>query len=293
MSEPITIRASLADTALPRLEIHMLWQHVLGCTRAWLSAHDTDPLNAAAVEHFQRLRTRRLHGEPMAYVLGQREFMGHDFKVSPAVLIPRPETETLTEEALRALARIRARTGCATVHVLDLGTGSGAIAVSLARADADIRVTATDVSASALRVAQDNAQRLGTSLQWRHGEWYDALLHSERFHLIVSNPPYIARDDAHLAQGDLRFEPQQALTDGANGLSALETIVHGAPRHLENGGELWVEHGWDQAARVRALFCATGFDAVQSVRDLAKIERITGGTLRRPSPQHTQEPHHE
>jgi len=289
---PDSIHASLADAALPRLEIHMLWQHILGCTRAWLAAHDTDILPAAAVEQFQTLRARRLQGEPMAYLLGRREFMGHDFVVSPAVLIPRPETEILVEEALRAVAHIRARTGRTGVRALDLGTGSGVIAVSLALADPDMHVTATDVSAAALAVAQENALRLGAALQWRQGEWYDALLRADRFDLIVSNPPYIARDDAHLRAGDLRFEPQQALTDGDNGLTALSTIVQGAPRYLENGGELWVEHGWDQAASVRALFCAAGFTAVQSVCDLAKIERITGGQWNRPFPQQ-QEPHHE
>jgi len=279
---PATIRASLLDAALPRLEIHMLWQSVLGCSRAWLAAHDTDPLDSATVAQFQRLRARRLQGEPMAYILGRREFMGHEFLVSPAVLIPRPETEHLVQAALDACARIRQRKRCQALRVLDLGTGSGAIAISLALFDASLHVTATDLSAAALEVARQNAHRLQASVAWRQGEWYDALSRQDRYDLIVSNPPYIASGDAHLQQGDLRFEPQQALTDNADGLHDLCTIVAGAPRHLTAGGELWVEHGWDQAARVRERLAAAGFDAVESLCDLAGIERLSGGALRRP-----------
>jgi len=279
-----TIRASLLEAALPRLELRMLWQHVLGCSRAWLAAHDTDPLDAAAVAHFQRLRARRLQGEPMAYILGRREFMGREFLVSPAVLIPRPETEHLIDAALAALPRIRQACGRQTLHALDLGTGSGAIAISLALADADLHVTATDSSAAALDVARHNAQHLGATVAWRQGEWYDALSRQDRYDLIVSNPPYIASGDAHLQQGDLRFEPRGALTDGADGLTDLGAIIAGAPRHLAAGGELWVEHGWDQAARVREHLAAAGFDAVESLCDLAGIERLSGGALRPPFP---------
>jgi len=276
---PSTIRASLTDAALPRLEIHMLWQHVLHCARAWLIAHDTDPLDPAAVAQFQALRARRLQGEPMAYLLGRREFMGHDFCVSPAVLIPRPETEGLVAAALQAAQRIRQRIGRQTIRALDLGTGSGAIAISLALADAHLQVTASDVSAAALEVAQHNARRLQASVEWRSGRWYDALLHRDQVELIVSNPPYIASHDAHLRQGDLRFEPRCALTDGADGLRDLRTIIAGAPQRLTAGGELWVEHGWDQAADVRALFSDAGFNAVCSLKDLAGIERLSGGVL--------------
>jgi len=302
-----TIRASLTDTALPRLETHMLWQHVLDCPRAWLAAHDTDPLPARAVARFQTLRARRLQGEPMAYLLGHREFMGHDFLVSPAVLIPRPETEGLVEEALRAAQRIRQsrdaqpradqaqadqtqadqlnasrRNACKTIRALDLGTGSGAIAISLALADANLRVTATDISSKALDVARQNAHRLNAAIEWRQGRWYDALSRDDQYALIVSNPPYVARHDAHLRQGDLRFEPRQALTDGADGFSSLRAIITGAARHLAAGGECWLEHGWDQAAGVRNALSAAGFDAVRSVKDLAGVERISGGVLHRP-----------
>jgi len=259
----------------------MLWQHVLHCSRAWLTAHDTDPLDPAAVAQFQALRARRLQGEPMAYLLGQREFMGHDFCVSPAVLIPRPETECLVAAALQAAQRIRQRTGRQTVRTLDLGTGSGAIAISLALADANLQVTASDVSAAALAVAQHNARQLRACIEWRLGRWYDALLHRDQVELIVSNPPYIASHDAHLRQGDLRFEPRCALTDGADGLQDLQAIITGARRHLAASGELWVEHGWDQAAEVRALFCDAGFNVVSSLKDLAGIERLSGGVLHR------------
>jgi len=278
---PNTIRAFLADAALPRNEIHMLWQHVLGCSRAWLTAHDSDPLDAASVVQFEALRTRRLQGEPMAYLLGKREFMGHTFFVSPAVLIPRPETEALVEVALQAAQHIRQTHGRQTVRLLDLGTGSGAIAISLALADAHLQVVATDVSVPALKVAQQNAQRLGASLEWRLGKWYDALSRQERYEIIVSNPPYVASYDAHLQQGDLRFEPRQALTDGADGLRDLHAIIAGAGQHLVTGGVLWVEHGWDQAIDVRACLSRAGFDAVHSLTDLAGIERLSGGVLHR------------
>jgi len=278
---PHTIRASLADAALPRLEIHMLWQHVLNCSRAWLAAHDTDPLDPAAAARFEALLARRLQGEPMAYVLGRREFMGHDFYVSTAVLIPRPETEGLVEAALQAAQRIRQTRGCQTVCVLDLGTGSGAIAISMALADANLHILASDVSAAALDVAQHNARRLGAAIEWRLGKWYDALLPQDRVDLIVSNPPYIAHDDAHLRQGDLRFEPRGALTDGADGLRDLHAVITGAGRRLVAGGELWLEHGWDQAPAVRSQLSTAGFDAVRSVKDLAGIERLSGGTWHR------------
>jgi len=278
-----TIRASLTDTALSRLEIHMLWQHVLGCSRAWLAAHDTDPLDAACVAQFQVLRARRLRGEPMAYLLGRREFMGHDFCVSPAVLIPRPETEGLVEAALQAVQRTRQRHASQVVRVLELGTGSGAIAISLMLADAHLHVTATDISAAALDVARENARRLGATIEWRQGRWYDALARHDQYDVIVSNPPYIARHDAHLQQGDLRFEPQQALIGGEDGLRDLRTIIAQAHRHLAAGGECWLEHGWDQARDVRKSLCAAGLDAVRSLKDLAGVERISGGVLHRPT----------
>jgi len=265
------IKDLLADARLPRLEVRMLLEHVLRKPRAWLLAHDADPLAPAAARAYEALAARRLAGEPMAYLLGHREFMGHRFRVSPDVLIPRPDTEVLVETALAAIA------GLSAPAVLELGTGSGAIAISIALARPDARVTATDVSEAALKVAAGNAWELAASVRFAAGSWYAAVPAGEGFDLIVSNPPYVASGDPHLAQGDVRFEPRGALTDGADGLSDLARIVAGAPAFLRPGGALWMEHGWDQAAAVRGLLARAGFERVESRRDLAGIERISGG----------------
>ena len=265
------IKSLLLDTRLPRLEVRMLLEHVLAKPRAWLLAHDTDPLAPEVVAAYEALAQRRLAGEPMAYLLGQREFMGHAFRVTPDVLIPRPDTEVLVETALECVAAMPAPA------VLDLGTGSGAIAISIALARRDARVMASDVSAAALAVAAGNAWELTASVRFVQGSWYGAVPAGEGFDLIVSNPPYVASDDPHLGQGDVRFEPRGALTDGADGLEDLRRIVAGAHRHLKAGGALWMEHGWDQAEAVRGLLAAAGFADVHSRRDLAGIERISGG----------------
>lgn len=251
----------------------MLLEHVLDKPRAWILAHDTDPLPPEAVRAYTVLAARRSAGEPMAYLLGQREFMGHAFTVSPDVLIPRPETELLVEAALEWLA------GFESLAVLDMGTGSGAIAISIALARPDVAVLATDRSMQALKVAAGNATRLDAKLHFAAGNWYEALDAGQKFDLIVSNPPYISRNDPHLEQGDLRFEPRLALTDDADGLDALRIIIGGAPQRLKPGGAIWVEHGWDQAPAVRALLEQAGLRGVDSRRDLAGIERISGGYL--------------
>lgn len=266
-----TLRVLMRDTALPRLEFQMLWEQVLGVSRAWLIAHDTDGLTPQAVAHYRALERRRLAGEPMAYVLGEREFMGHRFQVTPDVLIPRPETELLVACALEAVTHRRAP------RILDLGTGSGAVAVSLALARPDAQVVATDVSAAALVLASANAARLGAALQCCEGSWYDALATGRVFDVIVSNPPYIAAGDVHLEQGDLRHEPALALTDGADGLQALRAIVSGGRQRLSDGGALFVEHGWDQAPAVREFFHQARFGQVASRPDLAGIPRVSGG----------------
>jgi release factor glutamine methyltransferase len=263
----------LFASGLPRLEARMLLEHVLEKPRSWILAHDTDPLPPAAVRAFTVLAARRAAGEPMAYLLGEREFMGHSFKVGPDVLIPRPETELLVEAALEWMA------GFESLAVLDLGTGSGAIAISIALARPDAAVLATDRSLKALKVAAENALSLGAKLHFAGGDWYGALTADQKFDVIVSNPPYIRRQDPHLEKGDLRFEPRAALTDEADGLDALRTIIAGAPGHLKPGGVLWVEHGWDQAAAVRGLLTDAGLRGVDSRRDLAGIERISGGYL--------------
>ncbi|TDV28469.1 [protein release factor]-glutamine N5-methyltransferase [Paraburkholderia caballeronis] len=269
--------ALLRASPLPVLEARVLLTHVLGWRRTELITRGDEPLDAASVARFRALEARRVDGEPVAQLTGSREFFGLDFDVTPDVLIPRPETELLVETALDALDRI------AHPRVLDLGTGSGAIAVAIASARPDARVWAVDRSAAALAIAARNAARLagpgrsGGALTFVEGNWYDALDPALRFDAIVSNPPYIANGDPHLSSGDLRFEPRGALTDEADGLAALRAIVADAPRWLAPDGVLWMEHGYDQAEVVRALLTARGFADVRSMRDLAGIERISGG----------------
>lgn len=270
-----SVRSLLGASPLPRLEAQMLLQHVLDVPRAWLISHDTDVLEDKLVRQYQALVAYREEGMPMAYLVGHREFMGHRFSVEPGVLIPRPETELLVETAIAELKRRQA----ARPRVLDLGTGSGAIAVSLALACAGATIVATDVSEEALEVARRNAQALNAPVQFLSGSWFAALVDQPPFDLIVSNPPYIHQNDPHLGQGDLRFEPTGALTDGADGLGALAHIVAQAPEWLRAGGGLWVEHGYDQAEQVRHFLQQAGFKQTQSHRDLAGIERISGGNL--------------
>jgi release factor glutamine methyltransferase len=213
---------------------------------------------------------RRLHGEPIAYILGTREFFGLTFGVTPATLIPRSDTELLVELALERIARPKAR-------VLDMGTGSGAIALAIAHQRPDAEVWACDASAAALVVARDNAHRLGiANAHFIESNWFSAL-REQRFDVIVSNPPYIAADDRHLSLGDVRFEPITALASGADGLDDIRRIVGQAGVHLEKNGWLLLEHGYDQAALVRELLQAAGLTAVFSARDLSGIERCSGG----------------
>ncbi|CAM2149223.1 peptide chain release factor N(5)-glutamine methyltransferase [Paraburkholderia tropica] len=273
----LTADALLRASPLPALEARILLMHVLGWRRTQLITRGDEALDAAPVAAFRALEARRVAGEPIAQLVGAREFFGLDFDVTPDVLIPRPETEQLVETALAALE------GIAQPRVLDLGTGSGAIAVAIASARPDARVWAVDRSEAALAVAARNAAKLldarrpGGALSFVAGSWYDTLDAALRFEVIVSNPPYIANGDPHLDQGDLRFEPRGALTDEADGLSCLRAIVDGAPARLVAGGVLWMEHGYDQAAAVRALLDARGFAEVRSEQDLAGIERISGG----------------
>ena len=261
----------LQTGGLPRLEAQMLLLHALGQppqARAWLLAHDDDALPADAATRLHALATRRLAGEPMAYLTGEKHFHGLRLRVDARVLDPRDDTETLIDWALALLPPDAPR------RVLDLGTGSGAIALAIAHARPRARVTATDASADALAVARANAGRLGLALELRHGDWL-APVAGEVFDLIVSNPPYIAEGDAHLPA--LAHEPRGALVSGADGLDDLRRIVATAPAHLAPGGWLLLEHGWDQAAAVRALLTDAGFTQVQSRRDLAGIERCSGG----------------
>lgn len=266
-------RALSRDCGLPRLEVSMLWQHILNVSRTWLISHDDEAVSEQAATTFLALVARRRHGEPMAYLLGEREFMGHRFAVAPGVLIPRPDTEVLVETGLAFLASLE------KPSMIDLGTGSGAIAISVALARPDADVTATDYSNAALKIARGNAHSLQARVDFHQGDWYQAVPADARFDLILSNPPYIAQGDRHLSEGDLRFEPSQALTDGADGLQALAILAAGARARLKPGGQIWLEHGWDQAQAVRNLLTQAGLRDASSRRDLAGIERISGASL--------------
>ena len=268
-----TAQSLTSMSGLPRLEARMLLEMVLCKPREWLLAHDTDPIAPEAAAQFLTLAAQRRQGTPMAHLVGHREFMGHRLSVSAEVLIPRPETELLVEMAFQSLP------DGASLSLLDLGTGSGAVAISVALARPTVRVVATDLSETALALAQKNAQQLEARVQFWQGSWYEALPAEGRFDVIVSNPPYIAHSDQHLSRGDLRFEPVGALTDGADGLSALRHIIAGASQHLTAGGWLWLEHGYAQGDEVAHLLLRAGFNAVQTKQDLAGLPRITGGSL--------------
>jgi release factor glutamine methyltransferase len=264
-----------ASLPLDPLENRILLCHATGLSRVQLITRADQGLSEAEAERLAELVRRRLAGEPIAYIVGQREFFGLDFAVSEAVLIPRPDTELIVELAIERLPP--------QGRLLDMGTGSGAIAVSVAHSRRDAAVTALDVSEAALDVARGNAANNQAAVRFLRSDWFDALEDKgscgETFELIASNPPYIAAGDIHLSEGDLRFEPAGALTDHADGLSALRIIIDGAVNHLAPGGWLLLEHGYDQAAAVRALLDAGGYLDVQSWRDLGGIERVSGGRI--------------
>ena len=266
-----TTRGALEQSGLVPVDARSLLSHVLGRDRAWLIAHAGDVLERSQADAFFELAKRRRSGEPVAYLVGQREFWGLALKVSPAVLIPRPETETLVEAALARLPDDR------PLRVIDLGTGSGAIALAIAHERRNARVWGTDVSEEALAVARDNAERLALrNVTFLRSYWYSAVP-AERFDAIVSNPPYVAPGDPHLTEGDLRFEPRIALSPGDDALRALKTIIAGAAARIVPRGSLIVEHGFDQSGVVLQLFGAAGFDDVRPFRDLAGTARVVAG----------------
>lgn len=274
------------DHGTARTEVQMLLGRALHVSRTYLLAHPEQTLDGAQVADYRTLLQRRLAGEPVAYILGEREFYGLTFTVAPATLIPRPETELLVELALQRILPFSRgleatpggeREGRREARVLDLGTGCGALALAIAHARPDVSCVAVDASPEALAVAQENARRLNIgNVRLLQGDWFSALA-GECFDLIVSNPPYIANGDAHLAQGDLRFEPRAALVSGEDGLGDIRRIVAGARAHLNPGGWLLFEHGYEQAAPSRDLLRQAGFGVVFSSRDLAGIERVSGG----------------
>ena len=305
-----TLDDLIQHSQLPRAEARRLLASLTGQPLTWFMAHGDDPADPDLAARFQALAERRRAGEPLAYLLGQQEFYGRPFTVSPAVLIPRADTETLVETALEQLLLLRRQRRAVPLSLLELGTGSGIIAITLALEAPDTEVHAVQRSPEALAMAQRNAKPLGAHrIHWHAGSWWQALANAtdsheatentataaqttspitarqghpteppaRHFDLIVSNPPYIAAGDHHLQQGDLRFEPPQALAAGPDGLDDLRIIIGGAPAHLSPGGWLLLEHGYDQEAPVQALLRDAGFAEVFTRRDLAGQPRVSGG----------------
>ena len=270
--QSLTVRSALAHASrrIDVVDARVLLCAVLGREAAFLIAHADDALTAEQQRAYEAWVARRASGEPVAYITGAREFYGRTFRVTPDVLIPRPETELLVDVALQSVSGLRAP------RIVDLGTGSGCIAITLAAQLSGARVVGVEASPAALAVARANAAALGVQVVWIESDWY-AALPAGRYDLVVSNPPYIAGGDEHLERGDLRFEPRAALTPAGDGLDAIRRIVRESIGHLEPGAALWFEHGYDQGSACRALLEAHGYEAIATHRDIAGIERVTGG----------------
>lgn len=275
MSAAMTIASALAaaQAAIGRIEARVLLREVLQQNDAWLLAHGDVALTATQMQQLTAQVARRVAGVPIAYITGRREFYGRDFSVTPAVLIPRPETELLVELALQ---RVPDAVSC---RVLDLGAGSGCIGITIAAERPQAQVILIDGSAAALEIVRVNAaQWAPANTTILHSDWY-AAIGAERYDLIVSNPPYVADGDAHLQQGDLRYEPSSALTAGSDGLRDLRAIIAQAPQYLRAGGWLLLEHGFDQAEDCAQLLAAAGLQEIFNAPDLAGIPRVSGGRL--------------
>ena len=278
MNKDLSLRSLLSDSALAPAEAKILMAYILEkyyqLPRSALLSHDDLELNAKAFDEWKSLESKRIQGEPIAYLIGKRGFHNIELYVAPGVLIPRPETELLVEIGLREIKRLNAPT-----KILDLGTGSGAIALAIAHEALNAQLTATDQSIEALEIAKINAKLLNVEsrVQFIQGSWYEAIKASASFDVILSNPPYITSQDSHLSQGDLRFEPISALTDHGNGLTCLETIISGAKHHLNPNGLLAVEHGFNQSEAVVALMQQAGFQDVQAHLDLGGHYRVASG----------------
>lgn len=264
--QQLTLEASDA-----KFEAQLLLQNTLNVNRAWLLAHELDILPSKASTDFEALLTRRLLGEPVAYILGSREFYGLNLTVTPDTLIPRPDTETLVEAALE---KTPADTSCS---ILDLGTGTGAVALAIAKHRPQAQVMAIDASKAALRIAEHNAKQLGLAhVRFTLSHWFSAV-ESDRFNLIVSNPPYIEQHDPHLSQGDLRFEPISALASGTDGLDDIREIIAHSLIHLLPQGWLMLEHGYNQAELVADLMAENGLIEIKTIQDLGGNDRVTIG----------------
>jgi len=274
----ICIDELLKGSALSVTEARILLAHALRVERAWIVAHGRDPVADAEERAAEALFARRREGEPIAYITGEREFYGLSLHLTPSVLIPRPETELVVEQALTLIA------GRKTPKVLDLGTGSGAIAVAIAHARRDAQVWASDASSEALAVACRNASRHAVAVRFVQGDWF-AALGGERFDVIASNPPYVAQGDPHLEQGDLRFEPQAALLGGPDGMDCIRRIAAAARTHLTPGGWLVFEHGYDQEPACVRLLVGLGYTSVTDARDLSGLPRVCKGQFDAPPRQ--------
>ncbi|MBU3637762.1 peptide chain release factor N(5)-glutamine methyltransferase [Polynucleobacter sp. es-MAR-4] len=278
MSDGQSLRELISHCALPANEARILLAHLLEkhyqLPRSALLSRDDMNLSGQAFQEWESLVSRRVNGEPIAYILGKKGFHNIELQIGPGVLIPRPETELLVEIALAEIAKLNK-----PCTILDLGTGSGAIALAIASATPLATLIATDRSSEALGIAKHNAQflNLAEQVQFSQGNWYEAAVPQKHFDVIVSNPPYIAAEDPHLIQGDLRFEPPSALTDHASGLSCLEIIISGADKHLKPGGLIVVEHGFDQSEAVVGLMETAGLIDIQVHLDLAGHSRAASG----------------
>jgi len=278
MSHDLSLRSLLSSSLLPASEARVLMAHVLEkhyqLPRSALLSRDEMELSSEAILQWQALQSKRLAGEPIAYLLGKKGFHNIELFVAPGVLIPRPETELLVDIGLQEIERLHK-----SVTVLDLGTGSGAIALAIANAAPDALVSATEQSSEALGIAKKNTQllKLETRVQLMQGSWYGALSNDARFDIILSNPPYISNLDPHLSQGDLRFEPISALTDHASGLTCLEAIINGAKDHLNPNGLIAVEHSFDQSDAVVDLMKSAGLNDIQTHLDLEGHHRVASG----------------
>ncbi|MGQ0577853.1 MAG: peptide chain release factor N(5)-glutamine methyltransferase [Betaproteobacteria bacterium] len=263
------------DATEARRVAQVLLGFVLGASRAWVTTHPDEAVDSEYAARFRSFVALRVRGHPVAYLVGTKEFYGLQLRITSDVLIPRPETEELVDAALERLPHGEA------CEVLDLGTGSGCIAIAIARQRPAAQVTAVDSSSPALALARENAAAIGVEVVFRQSDWFSAL-DGRRFELIVANPPYVATDDAHLRQGDLRFEPRTALAAGANGLAELRRIVGDAPKYLRPGGWLVLEHGHDQGEACRNLLQNAGFGELIFRADIAGLPRIAGGRLLTP-----------
>lgn len=275
-AQSITTLLQKAKTQIDAVDARVLLQHILKTDRACLATHGDQMIDAEHAKRYQELVARRAVGEPVAYLTGTREFYGLNFYVTPAVLIPRPETELLVD---LTLARIAPH---APMRVLDLGTGSGVIAISIAYHRPSAQAIAVDQSKEALAIASKNATQLlanrANAIRFLQSDWFEALA-GERFHVIVSNPPYVASGDSHLSQGDLRFEPSTALVAGTDGMNCLRHIIHGAKEFLAPGGHLLLEHGHDQKLAVQDLMRGAGYVEIGGEEDLAGLPRVSFGSV--------------